>query len=64
MNVEITFKNETYILDEEYWKGEAINDSIEFQHMQLTHCIEVGDYTTLENRISNMLLWGGVKLKT
>ena len=61
--MEITFKGVTYILDKEFWKGETINASIEFQYKQLQYCIEIGDYQTLENRVTNMLLWGGIKIK-
>lgn len=62
--MEIVYKNITYELDKEYWKRESVNDSIDFQHMQLQYCIKTGDFITLENRITNMLLWGGIKIKT
>ena len=60
-NFEITYKGKTYQLDKEYWLGQMINDSIDFQHEQLIYCMETGDYTTLENRITNQLIWGGIK---
>ena len=58
----ITYKNVKYQLDESYWKGETVNDSLDFQYMQLEYCIETGDFLTLENRLNNMLQWGGVKI--
>ena len=59
---EINYKGNIYQLDEEYWKGNLLNDSIEFQYEQLEYCIETGDFQTLENRINNMLKWGGIKI--
>lgn len=56
----ITYKNVKYQLDENYWKGEMVNDSLDFQYMQLEYCIETGDFQTLENRLNNMLQWDGV----
>ena len=56
----ITYKNVKYHLDETYWKGEMVNDSLDFQYMQLEYCIKTGDFQTLENRLNNMLQWGGV----
>lgn len=61
MKYVISFKGNKYQLDKLFWKGQMINDSIDFQHEQLIHCMETGDYTTLENRISNQLIWGGIK---
>lgn len=55
----IIYKNVKYQLDETYWKGEMVNDSLDFQYMQLEYCIEIGDYKTLENRLNNMIRWGG-----
>lgn len=57
----ITYKGKTYELDKDYWKGTSVNNSIDFQYMQLKYCEETQDYTTLENRITNMLIWGGIK---
>jgi hypothetical protein len=57
----ITYRNQKYELDPEYWEESDINSTREFQLMQLTHCVEVGDFATLENRINNMLKWGGIK---
>jgi len=59
---EINYKGNIYQLDKEYWKGNLLNDSIEFQYEQLEYCIETGDFQTLENRINNMLKWGGIKI--
>lgn len=59
---EINYKGNIYQLDEEYWGGDLLNDSIEFQYEQLEYCIETGDFQTLENRINNMLKWGGIKI--
>ena len=56
----IAYKNVKYQLDEHYWKGTMVNDSLAFQYMQLEYCIETGDYKTLENRLNNMIQWGGV----
>jgi hypothetical protein len=58
---EITYKGNIYQLDIDYWKGELLNDSIEFQYDQLMYCFEIGDYQTFENRVNNMLKWGGIK---
>ena len=57
----LTYKSQKYELDSEYWEETAVNNSREFQLMQLNHCVKVGDFTTLENRIENMLRWGGIK---
>ena len=59
---EIKYRGNIYQLDKEYWKGDLLNDSIEFQYRQLEYCIETGDFQTLENRINNMLKWGGIKI--
>ena len=58
----IIYKNVKYQLDETYWKGEMVNDSLDFQYMQLEYCIEIGDYKTLENRLNNMIRWGGASV--
>jgi len=60
---EITYKGTTYILDEDYWKGTMLNDSIDFQYLQLEYCLEIGDFTTFEHRVNNMLMWSGIKIK-
>lgn len=56
-----TYKNQKYELDPEYWEETSLDSSREFQLKQLNYCIEVGDFTTLKNRIENMLRWGGIK---
>lgn len=63
MKKEIKYKGKTYILDRDYWKGIMLNDSIDFQYLQLEYCLEVGDFTTFENRIANQLKWGGLSIK-
>ena len=57
----ITYRNQKYELDPEYWEETCINDSKAFQLSQLNYCVEIGDFTTLESRINNMLKWGGIK---
>ncbi len=57
----LTYKKQKYELDPEYWEETSVNNSREFQLMQLNYCIRVGDFITLENRINNMLIWGGIK---
>lgn len=57
----ITYKGITYKLDEDYFTGDSVNNSIDFQLLQLNTCIEQKDFVTLENRIINMLKWGGIK---
>ena len=56
----INYKGNKYQLDENYWKGDMLNTTSQFQHDQLLYCIETNDYVTLENRINNMLKWGGI----
>jgi hypothetical protein len=56
----IEFKGVLYLIDISYWKESSVNDSADFQFLQLKHCIEVKDFVTLENRITNMLLHGGL----
>lgn len=63
MKKEIKYKGITYILDKDYWKSEMLNDSIDFQYRQLEYCLEVGDFITFENRVNNMLMWGGIIIK-
>ena len=57
----ITYRKQKYELDAEYWEETQPNNSRAFQLRQLTYCVEVGDFVTLENRINNMLKWGGIK---
>jgi hypothetical protein len=57
----ITYRNQKYELDPEYWDETDPNSSREFQLSQLNYWVEVGDFITLENRINNMLKWGGIK---
>jgi hypothetical protein len=57
----ITYRKQKYELDAEYWDETQPNNSRAFQLRQLTYCVEVGDFITLENRINNMLKWGGIK---
>lgn len=57
----ITYRKQKYELDPEYWDEEQPNSTMEFQLSQLNYCVEVGDFITLENRINNMLKWGGIK---
>ena len=57
----ITYRKQKYELDAEYWDETQPNSSRAFQLRQLTYCVEVGDFLTLENRINNMLKWGGIK---
>lgn len=57
----IDFKGNKYQIDKEYWVGDMVNNSTQFQFDQLKYCQEIGDYTTLEHRINNMLKWGGIK---
>lgn len=57
----ITYRKQKYELDPEYWDEEQPNSTMEFQLSQLNYCVEVGDFVTLENRINNMLKWGGIK---
>ena len=58
--MKFTFKSKTYQIDENYWDGEMLNTSAEFQYEQLIYCIQIQDWVTLENRITNMLKWGGL----
>jgi hypothetical protein len=58
--MQFNFKGKTYRMDESYWKGDMPNTSPEFQYEQLIYCIQIGDFQTLENRITNMLKWGGL----
>lgn len=57
----ITYRKQKYELDAEYWEETEPNNTRAFQLRQLTYCVEVGDFITLQNRINNMLKWGGIK---
>jgi hypothetical protein len=57
----IKYKNINYKVDEEFWGGEQLSDSPQFIYEQLKYAQDTGDYVTLENRINNMLKWGGIK---
>ena len=56
----INYKGNKYQLDPNYWKGDMLNTTLQFQYDQLMYCLEINDYVTLENRINNMLKWGGI----
>ena len=60
--MEINFKGNTYIVDEEYWRllGNDLNSCPQFQYEQLLSCIEDSDWVTLENRIINQIMLGGL----
>ena len=59
----ITYKGIQYELDSEYFTGDSVNNSVDFQLLQLKTCIAQKDFITLESRINNMLKWGGIKQK-
>lgn len=56
----IEFKGKKYQLDKEYFKGEMVNNSVDFQYEQLMYCLKTQDFDTLKNRITNMTLNGGL----
>jgi hypothetical protein len=58
--MQFKYKGKTYQMDESYWTGDMPNTSPEFQYEQLIYCIQIQDWVTLENRITNMLKWGGL----
>ena len=63
--MEFTFKGVKYKLDEKFWEEEhktypMINSTIKFQFKQIQYLISINDFATLENRIINMLKWGGI----
>lgn len=60
INYDISFKGITYRLDPLYHIDDMVNTSLDFQHKQLLYCIKIQDWNTLENRINNMLKWGGI----
>lgn len=47
-----TYKGKTYLIDDE---------RKEFLLRDFQHCEEVGDWLTINNRITNGLLWGWLK---
>ena len=57
-----TFKKKTYELTDK-WEETCINDSKDFQMEQFNYLIEIGDFTTVENRIINQLKFGFLKEK-
>ena len=57
---QFTFKGKTYQLTDK-WEETDINDSKEFQLMQFEYLLEIHDYTTLENRITNQTKFGYLK---
>jgi hypothetical protein len=57
----IIYRGQKYELDSEYWDEEQPNSTREFQLSQLNYCAKIRDFVTLENRINNMLMWGGIK---
>lgn len=59
--MKFNFKGKTYKMDENYWNGEMLNTSAEFQFEQLIYCIQIQDWIALENRINGMLKHGGLK---
>lgn len=56
----LNYKGVKYELSKDYWKGEFLNDSIDFQYEQLKYCLDTGDFTTFENRVTNMTAFGGI----
>lgn len=54
-------KGINYKIDEDYWEGDMLNTTPKFQFEQLEYCRNIGDWVTLNNRIINMLKWGGIK---
>lgn len=59
--MEFKYKGINYKIDEDYWGGDMLNTTPQFQLEQFQYCIKVQDWKTLENRITNMLKWGGLK---
>jgi len=58
--MEFQYKGITYQMDENFWEGDMLNTTIDFQYQQIMYCISTQDWKTLENRITNMMLWGGI----
>lgn len=66
--MEFNFKGKNYILDEVFWEKQyqehpMPNSTIDFQYQQIQYLIEIYDWVALENRINNMLKWGGLNEK-
>lgn len=56
------YKGQTYQLDPKFYDEGMLNTSIGFQYKQYMYLIEVQDWVTLQNRITNQLKWGGLIL--
>jgi hypothetical protein len=59
------FKGVKYKLDKKFWANEykiypIPNSTMEFQFEQIQYLISINDFATLQNRIINMLKWGGI----
>ncbi len=61
--MEITYKGIIYEMDKDFWGETSLNDSVEFQYLQLKSCIKDKDFLTLQNRLVGMVMWGGIKIK-
>lgn len=59
--VKFKYKNITYEVDKSAFGETSPNDSAEFHFEQFQFLLESRDYTTLENRITNYLTFGGLK---
>ena len=59
MSKKVTFKysNTEYLIT---YEGEGIQDSKWFRD-QLQHCVDTGDFVTLNNKITAGLAWGYVE---
>lgn len=55
----IKYKGKSFKLDIDFFKDDYPQDA-QYHYEQLSYCIECSDFATLENRINNMLLWGGI----
>lgn len=54
-------KSNFYSIFQFHFKGktyECIGEDKEFQIKQFNYCIEIQDWVTLKNRITNQLKWG------
>jgi hypothetical protein len=60
MKKEFTFKGKTYQIDPQFCDGVIINSTVEFHYDQFMYLIEIQDWETLNNRITNQLMWGGL----
>lgn len=54
------FKGKTYQLDPKFFDESMLNTSLEFQYDQFMYLIEVQDWVTMDNRITNQLRHGGL----